>query len=252
MKVKMMSYNYFASLYDCLTSNVDYKVRSEYISDFFVDNSIPFGANILDLACGTCSISIPLAKKGYNITGIDASQQMLEIASNKAFDSGCNLSLLCSKMQDFDINDQFEVCICTLDSINHLENEKDVLNTFKNVYNCLKQDGLFIFDVNTIYKHNYVLADNTFVFEDDDYYLVWDNEKLDNNKIRILLDMFIYNGSSYDRYSEEFIEKAYSIECLNKLLIESKFQILGVYEELTKNKPKENTQRVFFVCKKVI
>ncbi len=246
-----MSYNYFANLYDCLTNNVDYEVRSEYISDFFNENNIEHGSTILDLACGTCSISVLLAKKGYNIIGIDASQEMLEIASNKAFENECDLSLLCAKMQNFDLPREVDGCICSLDSINHLDNECDVVKTFQNVYNCLRNDGLFVFDVNTIYKHQNVLADNTFVFEDDDYYLVWDNESEEDNKVRILLDMFIYNGSSYDRYSEEFIEKAYSLDFLNDSLKSVGFSVLGVFEELTRDKPKDDTQRVYFVCKKV-
>ena len=78
---------------------------------------------------------------------------------------------------------------------------------FDCVYNSLDNGGVFVFDVNTVYKHQCILADNTFVFDEEDFFLSWDNEYLGDNTVRILLDFFVFNGSSYDRYSEEFNEK---------------------------------------------
>ncbi|MDE6506269.1 MAG: class I SAM-dependent methyltransferase, partial [Eubacterium sp.] len=72
--------------------------------------------------------------------------------------------------------------------------------------------------VNTVYKHNNILADNSFVFDEEDYFLSWDNELLDGNRVRIMLDFFVFNGNNYDRYSEEFIETAYSAEVLEDAL----------------------------------
>lgn len=246
----MKSYNYFANLYDCLTDNVNYQVRSDYISDFFIDNNLQ-GATIIDLACGTGSMSVLLAQKGYNVIGVDLSQEMLSVASQKAFDEDLSIALYNSTMQSFECPEKADGCICCLDSINHLTESADVIDTFKSVYNNLKDYGLFIFDVNTVFKHQQILADNTFVFEDDDYYLVWDNEQVDDFEIRILLDMFIYNGKNYDRYSEEFNERAYTVEFLSKNLKEIGFEILGIYDDLSKSSPKEDSERLYFVCKKV-
>lgn len=246
----MSSYQTFAYLYDELTQNVEYEKRCDYILSFFEKNNIKSGT-VLDLACGTGSMSIPLIESGYNIIGIDCSEDMLEIASERLSNKSNNFSLLKAKMQNFKLSKKIDACICCLDSINHLNNKSDVQSTFENVYNSLKNNGLFIFDANTVYKHNNVLADNTFVFDEEDYYLVWDNEKIDDRTIRILLDMFIYNGSSYDRFSEEFCETAYTVEELSKMLKDSGFENIKVYDELSLDKPKENSERIYFVCKKV-
>ena len=90
---------------------------------------------------------------------------------------------------------------------------------------------------------------NNFVFDNDGYFLSWDNEQMEDNVIRILLDFFVYNGKNYDRFSEEFYEKAYEIDELKSML--KNFEIIGIYDELTENPPKANSERVFFVCKKV-
>lgn len=246
----MSSYQTFAALYDELTQNVEYEKRCDYICSFLEKENINSGT-VLDLACGTGSMSLPLIKKGYGIIGIDNSEDMLEIASDRLLNDGNKYSLLKAKMQDFALTEEVEACICCLDSINHLNNKSDVQKTFKNVFNSLKNGGLFIFDVNTIYKHNEILANNTFVFDEDDYYLVWDNEKVDDRTVRILLDMFIYNGSSYDRFSEEFEETAYTVNELTKLLTDVGFKNIKTYDELSLEKPKENSERIYFVCKKV-
>lgn len=239
----MNSYKTFAQFYDELTDNVDYKVRSDYISNFFSRYSNG-GNKVLDLACGTGTMTALLCEKGYDVTGIDLSCDMLSLASSK-----CDARFICADISDFDINEKFDYCICLLDSINHLNDVDDVNACFNCVYDSLNEDGLFIFDVNTIYKHNNILADNTFVFDNDGYFLSWDNEQMEDNVIRILLDFFVYNGKNYDRFSEEFYEKAYEIDELKSML--KNFEIIGIYDELTENSPKANSERVFFVCKKV-
>lgn len=246
----MSSYQTFAYLYDELTQNVEYEKRCDYIRSFLEKENIKSGT-VLDLACGTGSMSIPLIKKGYNIIGIDCSEDMLEIASERLSNESYSFFLLKAKMQNFEFSDKVDACICCLDSINHLNNNSDVQKTFENVFNSLKNGGLFIFDVNTIYKHNEILADNTFIFDEEDYYLVWDNEKIDDRTVRILLDMFIYNGSSYDRFSEEFCETAYTVEELSQTLKDTGFKNIKIYDELSLDEPKENSERIYFVCKKV-
>ncbi|MDE6156137.1 MAG: class I SAM-dependent methyltransferase, partial [Eubacterium sp.] len=193
----MSSYNTLAQFYDFLTENVDYKVRSEYISNFFskYGNS---GKHVLDLACGTGTISKLLSDKGYNVKGIDISDEMLIVAQKKCQ----NISFFKGDISDFSLPDKFDYCICLLDSLNHLENFDAVKSCFECVYNSLNENGLFIFDVNTIYKHRHILGDNTFIFDEEDFFLSWDNEYCDNNIVRILLDFFIFNGKNYDRFSE--------------------------------------------------
>lgn len=240
----MSSYNIFAEFYDELTVDVDYKVRSDYISDFFYTNELKSG-NILDVACGTGSLSILLSDKGYNVTGLDLSQEMLCVADSKA---NGRVSFVKTDMTDFCFNQKFDGCVCSLDSINHLVSAEDVKRCFSCVHSSLKENGIFVFDVNTPYKHNFILNNNTFVYDEENYFLSWDNENLGNNIIRILLDFFVFNGKSYDRFSEEFCERAYSTDELIKLL--DGFEIINIYDDLTLNAPNNESERLYFVCRR--
>lgn len=243
----MSSYNYFARFYDDLTQNVEYEKRVEYLKSFLKQNN---NKTVLDLACGTGSMSLPLLCDGYRVIGLDFSEDMLEIASNKFSRVSDNFSLIKADMRSFELSETVGACICTLDSINHLNDINDVKKCFKCVYNSLDNNSVFIFDVNTKYKHNKILSGNTFVFDEDEYYVVWDNEDEGNDEVRILLDMFVYNGSSYDRYSEEFFEKAYSVDELYDSLKNVGFKNICVYDELTKSKPVDNSERIYFICEK--
>ncbi|MGN0515814.1 class I SAM-dependent DNA methyltransferase [Eubacterium sp.] len=246
----MNSYCEFSAVYDELTQNVDYPKRFEYINHFLIENNITNGT-VLDLACGTGSMSIELIKNGFDVIGIDLSENMLEIASNRLLEYGESFSLLKGNMTDFSLDKSVKVCICSLDSINHLNDINDVEKTFCNVYNSLDENGVFIFDVNTIYKHNEILANNTFVFDEEDFYLVWDNEFVNDKVVRILLDMFVWNGKAYDRFSESFEETAYSIDEILEALCRAGFSDISVYDELTLNPPREDSERLYFICKKV-
>lgn len=246
----MNSYCEFSAVYDELTQNVDYPKRFEYINHFLIENNITNGT-VLDLACGTGSMSIELIKNGFDVIGIDLSENMLEIASNRLLEYGDNFSLLKGNMTDYRLDKSVKACICSLDSINHLNDINDVEKTFCNVYNSLDENGVFVFDVNTIHKHNEILANNTFVFDEEDFYLVWDNEFVSDRVIRILLDMFVWNGKSYDRFSESFEETAYSIYELLDALCRAGFSDISVYDELTLNPPREKSERLYFICKKV-
>lgn len=241
----MASYNIFAEFYDDLTQNVEYEKIAKYVSSFF-KKYYPSGKTVLDLACGTGTLSKLLNEEGYNIVGIDLSDDMLCIASTKSVD---NASFIKGDISSFALPQKVDYCVCSLDSINHLKSIEQVGECFNCVYNSLVDGGIFVFDVNTVYKHKNVLNDNTFVFDEENFFLSWDNEYLGENTVRILLDFFVFNGVNYDRFSEEFCEKAYEIsELENKL---NKFKILGVYDELTLTEPKNDSERIYFVCKKV-
>ncbi len=241
----MASYNIFAEFYDDLTQNVEYEKIAKYVSSFF-KKYYPSGKTVLDLACGTGTLSKLLNEEGYNIIGIDLSDDMLCIASSKSVD---NASFIKGDISSFALPQKVDYCVCSLDSINHLKSIEQVGECFNCVYNSLVDGGIFVFDVNTVYKHKNVLNDNTFVFDEENFFLSWDNEYLGENTVRILLDFFVFNGVNYDRFSEEFCEKAYEIsEIENKL---NKFKILGVYDELTLTEPKNDSERIYFVCKKV-
>lgn len=240
----MSSYDIFARFYDSLTENADYKVRSAYISDFFSEYGKGKG-KVLDLACGTGTISKFLSDEDYDVTGMDISEDMLSVAENKCRGK---VKFFKGDMKNFSLPYKFDFCLCSLDSVNHLDDMEQVEACFSCVRDALNEDGIFVFDVNTLYKHKHVLGNHTFAFDEEDFFLCWDNEYEGDGKVRILLDFFIFNGKNYDRFSEEFYEKAYEVEELKQSL--SGFEILEVYDELSKNPPKTESERIYFVCKR--
>ena len=242
----MSSYATFAQFYDRLTENVDYEVRSAYISNFFAENGVKQGS-ILDLACGTGTIAKALCEKGYTVTGLDLSEEMLNVAVAKNISDAFFVK---GDMTAFELPSPVDGCICSMDAINHLTDYMKVCQCFACVYKALKEQGIFVFDVNTVYKHREVLFNNTFAFEEEDFFLCWDNEYEENDTVAIYLDFFVKNGEHYDRLTETFKERAYTLKDLQEALSYSGFRVLGIYDELTLEPPREDSERVYFVCKK--
>lgn len=245
-----MAYEVFADYYDKLTGNVGYSERAEYILS--VLESLGHSAGLtLDLACGTGSLTLELKKKGVDIYGIDGSPDMLSVALQKASDAGEQILYLCQRMQNIDLYGTIDTCICTLDSINHMVKASDVQKTFNRVSLFMNKGGVFLFDVNTVYKHKEVLADNVFVFDTDEVYCVWQNTPADDNVVNISLDFFIPEGDNYYRITEEFSERAYTVTELEAMLAEAGFEVEGIYGDMTLEAPKDEEQRIIVAARKI-
>lgn len=246
----MSSYTAFARYYDSLTLNVNYPERAEYLCNLFSRYSHNAGIT-LDLACGTGSLTVELAKRGLDIYGIDGSMSMLSVAQQKAADNDLNILFLCQQMQHIDLYGTVDTVICALDSINHLTSEKDVQSAFQRVSLFLNEDGFFVFDVNTIYKHKFVLANNTFVYDTDDVFCVWQNNyESKNNRVGISLDFFARDDEVYHRSSEHFFERAYSTEQLISMLNQVGLELVHIYGDLSFQEPNDKSERLVFVTKK--
>jgi len=146
-----------------------------------------------------------------------------------------------------------DITICALDSINHLDNIDDVRSVFSRVSLFAEPDGLFIFDINTVYKHRNILADNTFTYETDDLYCVWENTyNPQNNEIKINLEFFERQENGlYERSTESFSEKAYDCELIESLLSECGFEILEKLGDDTFTPPIDTTQRIVYCARKI-
>lgn len=246
----MSRYGAFAEYYDSLTTNVSYDKTSEFVSGILAENGIKDGI-LLDLACGTGTMSVRMAQKGYDVIGIDNSPEMLNEAREKAADAGEDILFLCQDMCDIDLYGTVDCTVCLLDSLNHLESEEELLAAFKGVSLFTVPGGLFIFDVNTEYKHKHVLGDNTFVYENDDVYCVWQNEYDDESRtVEIFLDFFEEENGLYRRSSEYFTERAFSDDDIRRMLGEAGFTDIKLYDELRKTAPPDNAERVFYVARK--
>ena len=248
----MASYGDFAYFYDNLTDNVDYEKRCSYIKGLLAENGVGEGI-LLDLACGTGTVSLMLSDMGYDVIGVDASEDMLSVAQEKKMESGADVIFLCQRMEELDLFGTINACVSTLDCINHVTDEETVREIFRRVSLFMEDKGIFLFDVNTPYKHKYVLGDNTFVYDTDEVYCVWQNSTDENLVTTVNLDIFEKDEDdeeTYYRYSEEFTERAYDLDDIKKWLEDVKFEVIGIYEELTKDSVKADTQRAVFVARK--
>lgn len=245
-----MSYNSFASVYDELTLNVDYKNRAEFVQSILNRYGITDGL-LLDLACGTGSMAVELSKMGYEVIATDASPDMLMEAQNKAYDNEQSIMFLCQRMEETDLYGTVRAVVCSLDSINHLSDVDTVRKTFDTLKNFVDDKGIMVFDVNTLYKHQNVLGNNTFVYDEKNVFCVWQNHLLqDERTVNINLDFFCKNGELYERFNENFNETAFTDEEITSAVESAGFRVLERLADMTENKPDDTTERVYYVIRR--
>lgn len=245
-----MSYDNFSDFYDLLTDNVEYEKRADYFCRLLSMCGIKDGI-LLDLGCGTGSMSVQMAKRGFDVIGVDSSVGMLNAARQKVYESGAEILLLNQNMQEIDLYGTVDCAICVLDGINHLGGKADVKRTFEKVSLFMNPGGAFAFDVNTIYKHKNILADSVFVYEPDDLFCVWQNNyNPADNSVDITLDFFEEEDGVYYRSCESFTEHAYELDDIKRWLEEAGFEVVGTFDDMTTDPVKPETERAVFLAKK--
>lgn len=248
----MSGYNCFAYYYDRLTQNISYKDRAEYY-DSLVKKHGGKKNILLDLACGTGSLSEEFARLGYDVIGTDSSMEMLNEALDKKFDSGLPIQYLCQDMTELDMFGTIDVTVCALDSVNHLGSLEDIRKTFSRVSLFCEPEGLFLFDINTPYKHRNVLANNTFVYDMEDVYCVWQNYySEEDNRVDMCLDFFeLGEDGKYSRYSDEFSEIAFECSVIENVLQENGFEVVGKYDYDSFDEPCDTSEKIVYAAKKI-
>lgn len=245
-----MSYNEFASVYDILMKDAMYKKRTAYLWKLFKTHG-KTPSLLLDLACGTGEFSTAFASKGIEVIGADMSEEMLAVAREKSADMGLDILYLCQKAEELDLYGTVDGAICCLDSLNHITDIKKLTSAIKKVSLFLEEGCLFIFDLNTEYKHRNILGDNTFVMDEDEVYCVWQNS-FDEKRLEteINLDFFFADGENYIRSSENFKERVYTKKEMEEILNEAGLEIEAIYDDLSLSPPKDDSQRIIYVTKK--
>ena len=247
-----MSYGVFSEFYDALTANVSYDTVAQVLSSLLTRYGKSRGL-LLDLACGTGSVSVRLAEKGYEVIGVDLSPEMLAEAQNKAYKNGQNILFLCQDMTKLDLYGTVDAAVCTLDGLCHLPDEGSVFAALGKVSLFMNPGGVFLFDVNSVYKHRAVLGNNTFVYDTDEVYCVWQNTLLpDGVTVQMDLDFFepVSDEGDYVRQSERFTERAYPRETLEAMLKKAGFTVLGVFDGYTENPAHDTSERLLFAVRK--
>ena len=248
-----MSYGIFSSVYDILTENVDYEKITHKICSLLHKNGVD-GGLLLDLGCGTGTLSFLLESKGYDVIGVDASEDMLIVANEKKYEENSNTMFLCQKAEELDLFGTIDCAVSVLDTVNHIDTLEKVKKAFKKVSLFMNMGGIFIFDMNTPYKHEKILGNNTFIYDMDEVYCAWQNSSnKESATTNMDLDFFIKNEDDehYERYSESFCEYAYEPKYILNILEKCGFEIINTYDDYSDNSVNADTQRIVVVAKKI-
>ena len=249
----MSSYDALAASYDQLMVDGSYRKRADFLEKLFKKSAIPVHT-VLDLACGTGTISCLLAERGYQVVAIDSSEEMLTQAMQKAAALGGEPPLfLHQAMPRLRLIEPVDTVVSTLDSLNYLTRESDIRETFRRVYRWLKPGGQFIFDVNTPYKLRR-MDGQMYMDETEGSFCVWRTFFSERTKAcTYQVDLFRLNeDGSWDRDFEEHRERAWSEEQLRAYLAEAGFSKVTLTGDLTQRPPKEDEDRWIIRAEKPI
>lgn len=240
----MECYKLFSKVYDNLIKkDIDYSS----ISDFIYKNTKP-GRRYLDLACGTGNLTEKLSPYFNETYGVDLSCDMLSVASSK--EALKSVKFINQDLSELNIGIRFDLITCSLDSINYILDKRKVKSLFNRVFNHLSEDGIFVFDINSQYKLSNIMGNNTFTYEDENICYIWDNY-YEMDKLYMNLTFFIREGSLYKRFSEEHIERAYSIEFIEKSLEEASLKVIKKTDGWRKKLVTDKTERIVYFVKKI-
>ena len=249
------AYGVFAQYYDALTENVAYAARAEALCRLIAKWEQPDMPDriLLDLACGTGALSEEFARRGWDVIGIDSSEEMLSEALDKKYDSGLPIQYLKQDMRRLDLFGCISVTVCALDSLNHLPQLSDVRRTMERVNLFSNAGALFLFDLNTEYKHRCVLAEQCFAFDLPEAFCVWQNhceDRAPDYPVQIRLDFFeqLADGK-YRRSTEEFSEHIWQPAQIEALLHETGFTLLEVLDGDSYSAPVPETQRLLYIAR---
>lgn len=245
----MAGYGLFAQVYDRLTENVPYDDIARYYHGKITKFRQGGGNLLADIGCGTGNLTVRLAALGYDVIGADASPDMLSEAMNKPHDG---VQYICQEMTDIDLYGEADIIVSTLDSVNHLQSVQDIARCFGAAALNLRSGGLFLFDVNTQYKHEKILSDNVYVYDVDGVYCVWQNSFCPEDcGVDIDLNIFAECGDGlYERMEESFREIALPQSEIASMLQKAGFEVLEVSEYLTEKEPADDSDKLMFCARK--
>lgn len=243
----MASYEFLAGSYDALTTDVGYPRWADYIEGHFRRLKKPVHT-VLDLACGTGSLTWELSCRGYSVMGVDLSADMLAIAEEKCRDLPVRPRFFCQSMDALRLPERVDACVCCLDSVNYVLRPQKLQRAFRRVYDCLAPGGLFLFDADTPEKLE-SMDGQVFLDEDEDTFCVWRGEYSARRRVcTFWMDIFRREGRIWQRGGELHEEYAYTMDELETYLKEAGFGPIRQYGELKHRAPKEGEQRIFFAA----
>ncbi len=244
----MNCYKDFAHIYDeLIQGDVDYKAWGQVILGICRDNNINF-EEYLDLACGTGNITKEIATSFKHTWGVDLSEDMLMEADKKLRGAKIKGKLVSQDICNLELNRKFDLITCCLDSTNYILEEQKIEKYLMGVKKHLKEDGIFIFDINSYYKLSHVLGNNVFTYDEGDVVYIWENN-FEDQVVDMFLTFFVKASEGYDRFDEEHSERAYTEIQIENLLAKCGYSILKKLNNYCDSKIEEDTERIVYIVK---
>ncbi len=247
----MEAYQSFAKVYDMFMDDIDYDAWSIYLIELLKEYGVNDGL-VLELGCGTGNMTERLASAGYDMIGVDLSDDMLEAAQEKQQQSGLDILYLQQDMRRFELYGTVRAVVSVCDSLNYILEDEELLQVFCLVNNYLDPGGVFVFDLNTIYKYETLMGERTIAENREEASFIWDNyydsESMCNE---YELAIFIPEGKDglYRKYEEVHYQRAYSLEKVKELMKKAGLEFVTAYEAFSKNAPTSESERMYIVAR---
>ncbi|MCD8222134.1 MAG: class I SAM-dependent methyltransferase [Clostridiales bacterium] len=242
----MDAYTEFARVYDLFMDNVPYEEWCEYLSGLLEKYGVSNGL-VLDLGCGTGTLTALLADRGYDMIGVDSSEEMLGAAREKRPD----ILYLLQDMREFELYGTVRAIVSICDSMNYLTEYDDLVRVLKLANNYLDPGGIFIFDLNTPYKYREILGEQTIAENRDEGSFIWENYYDEENEINEYeLTLFIREGDGrYRRYEETHFQRSYEMDRVREAVAEAGMEMVTMYDAFTHESPREDSERVYVIVR---
>ena len=245
-----MAYGELSKIYDELIyEDINYEEMVSRIINISEENNIVF-EDYLDLGCGTGNVTVLLAKMFKNIYAVDLSEDMLRAAFEKFKSNKIRGKIICQDMTELTLNHKFDLITCVLDSTNYITEKDGLIDYFLSVHNHLKDNGIFIFDINSYYKLSEILGNNIYTYSSEDVFYTWENV-FEDELVSMFLTFFVKKEELYERFEEEHLERAYKEKEIEEILDKCKFKILNKFEGYTTKNVQANSERIVYVVKKI-
>ncbi len=265
----MEAYTDFAMVYDTFMDETPYEQWCEFLIELFrkygaqkddtrqensavMDNLRQERNTVLDLGCGTGTLTELLARRGYDMIGVDLSEEMLRIAVDKREKSGLDILYLCQDMRELELYGTVGAAVSVCDSVNYLLEEDDVVQTFRLVNNYLYPEGLFIFDFNTIYKYAEIIGDTTIAENREECSFIWENTYYEEERINEYdLTIFVREeGDRYRRFQETHLQRGYSLKEMRGMVEAAGLLFVDAIDADTHREVTQESERIYIVARK--
>ena len=247
----MEAYRSFAQVYDMFMDDIDYDAWSVYLIGLLREYGVNEGL-VLELGCGTGSMTQRLAASGYDMIGVDLSDDMLEIAQEKKIQSGLEILYLQQDMRGFELYGTVRAVVSVCDSLNYILEDEELLGVFSLVNNYLDPGGVFVFDLNTVYKYETLMGEQTIAENREEASFIWDNY-YDRESMRNEYELAIFipegAGGLYRKYEEVHYQRAYPMSRIIRLLEQAGMEFVTAYDAFTRNQPVPESERICVIAR---